>query len=42
VPDDEAFERAIPLAEKTGSFTQLVNLLTTRGSTLLVSGDLPG
>jgi tetratricopeptide (TPR) repeat protein len=37
-----AVESAIALAEKRDDLDQLVNLLTSRGSTLLVSGDLPG
>ena len=36
----EAVERAIALAEKAGDPRTLVNLLTSRGSTLTVSGDL--
>jgi tetratricopeptide (TPR) repeat protein len=38
----EAIDQAIPLAEKSGNATQLVNWLTSRASALLVSGDLPG
>jgi tetratricopeptide (TPR) repeat protein len=37
-----AVESAIALAEKGRDLNQLVNLLTSRGNTLLVSGDLSG
>jgi DNA-binding winged helix-turn-helix (wHTH) protein/tetratricopeptide (TPR) repeat protein len=36
----QAIEQAIALAEKSGNVRQLVNWLTSRGSTLLISGEL--
>jgi class 3 adenylate cyclase/tetratricopeptide (TPR) repeat protein len=38
----EAVEGAIALAEKSGDLRRLANFLTSRGSTLTVSGDLQG
>ena len=36
----QATEQAISLAKKNGDVTQLINWLTSRGSTLLISGEL--
>ena len=36
----QATEQAIALAEKNGNVTQLIDWLTSRGSTLLISGEL--
>jgi tetratricopeptide (TPR) repeat protein len=38
----KAVDSAVALAEKNGDLTQLFNLLTSRGSTHLISGDFAG